>query len=277
MPCSWSRWFLVVRLGPAVDVTQIILLCSRIVATYLRAIDRLVLIRVKIEWAKKHLSNLAAESLALKHTTVVTRDEKTGVPPHPIAMLWGDFPSVPTISFDAVCLAGDVIHNLRAALDHLAQHLALVGCPALTDKELRQVEFPIAETPAKYEADKARKVKGMKPEAIERIDRLKPYRGGNDALWRLHALDNIDKHRTLFTFGPEFIFTSDWFTGTYHFKTDDPHFTGIEGDVETDIKRAIEKALDKPESERNNALLPMLHDLVKMVDDLVRDFEALLE
>ena len=46
----------------------------------LRAIDRLILIRVKIEWAKKHLRNLAAETLTLQHTTVITRDENTGVP-----------------------------------------------------------------------------------------------------------------------------------------------------------------------------------------------------
>ena len=214
---------------------------------FLRAIDRLILIRVKIEWAKKHLSNLAAESLTLKQTTVVARDEETGVPPHPISMLCSDFPSVPTISFDAVCLAGDVIHNLRAALDHLAQHLALIGCPTLTDAELRQIEFPIAETSTKYESEKARKVKGMKPEAIEAIDRLKPHKDGNNALWRLHELDNIDKHRTLFTFGPEFIFTSDWFTGAYHFKTANPHFTGLEADVEKDVKLEIEKALTNPE------------------------------
>jgi hypothetical protein len=30
------------------------------------------LIRVKIEWAKKHLRNLAAETLTLQHTTVVS-------------------------------------------------------------------------------------------------------------------------------------------------------------------------------------------------------------
>jgi hypothetical protein len=170
----------------------------------LDAESRLVLIRVKSKWAEKQLRNLAAEILALQHTIVVERDKNTGVAPHPITFMWGEgFPKVPTISFDAVCLAGDIIHNLRAALDHLAQQLALIGCPTLTDKELRQIEFPIAETLTKYEADKARKVRGMRPEAVEEIDRLKPYKDGNDALWRIHELDNIDKHRTLFTCGPD--------------------------------------------------------------------------
>lgn len=251
-------------------------------ATYLRAIDRLILIRVKTEWAKKHLSDLAAESLTLKQTTVVTADEKTGVPPHPIAMLWGDFPSVPTISFDAVCLAGDVIHNLRAALDHLAQHLALIGCPTLTDKELRQIEFPIAETYAKYESGKTGKVKGIKPDAIEAIDSLKPYGDGDGEfsalLWRLHALDNIDKHRTLFTFGPEFIFTADWMgQGVYHFKTDNPHFAGIEAEVEKDIKSRMQETIRQTKVGEVQALLPTLRELVEIVDEVIKGFERFLE
>src|ERR1700675_4631647 len=145
----------------------------------LRAIDRLILIRVKTEWAKKHLRNLAAESLTLQHTYVLTRDENTGVAPNPIAIFWGDIPKAPTISFDAVSMAGDIIHNLRSALDHLAQQLALVNTPTLTDKELRGVEFPISETAAKYKADTARKVQGIHPKAVEAIDGLKPHGDGD--------------------------------------------------------------------------------------------------
>jgi hypothetical protein len=120
---------------------------------------------------------------------------------------------VPTLSFEVVAIAGDVVHNLRSALDHLAKQLVLVGLtvaqPAvgLSDKELRQIEFLIAESVARYEADKARKVKGMTLESIEDIDRLKPYKGGNDAPWRIHELDNIDKHSTLFTVAHDFLFT----------------------------------------------------------------------
>jgi hypothetical protein len=141
---------------------------------------------------------------------IVVRDTKTGVAPHPFTFMFDDrFQKVPTLSFDVISLAGDVIHNLRSALDHLANQLALVGCPTLTDKELRQIEFPIAETLKKYEDDKARKVKGMRPEAVKAIDDLKLYKGGNDPLWRLHELDNIDKHRTLFTVAHDFLYTSD--------------------------------------------------------------------
>jgi hypothetical protein len=33
---------------------------------------------------------------------------------------------------------------------------------------------------------------------------IKPYKGGDDILWSLHALNNRDKHRLLFTVGAAF-------------------------------------------------------------------------
>jgi hypothetical protein len=244
----------------------------------LNAESRLVLVRVKTKWAEKQLRRVAAEILALQHMIIVVRDTKTGVAPHPFTFMFDDrFQKVPTLSFDVISLAGDVIHNLRSALDHLANQLALVGCPTLTDKELRQIEFPIAETLKKYEDDKARKVKGMRPEAVKAIDDLKLYKGGNDPLWRLHELDNIDKHRTLFTVAHDFLYTSDWFDGAYLHKTENPHFAGLEPDVEKNIQLEIERAASDPQIVYKNALLPMLHQLVDFVDSLIVSFRPLLE
>jgi 3',5'-cyclic AMP phosphodiesterase CpdA len=247
----------------------------------LNSTDRLILVRAKIERAKKHLRDLATEVLALENTAIVVMDLDTGVPPHPITFLHKpiadtDIQNVPTLPIDVVSIAGDLVHNLRAALDHLAQQLALVGCPALTDKELRQIEFPIAETQAKYKTDKARKIKGMRPEAIEAIDRLKPYKGGNDALWRIHELDNIDKHRALFTMAHDFLFIADWFPGTYLLKTDNPNFSGVESEVEQDLQAEIEEAVNQPKVSQSNALLPSLHQLVDFVEDLILSFEPFL-
>jgi hypothetical protein len=41
----------------------------------------------------------------------------------------------------------------------------------------------------------------MTQAAIDAIDATKPYKGGNDCLWRLNQLNNIDKHRLLITVG----------------------------------------------------------------------------
>lgn len=248
----------------------------------LDAEDRLILVQVKVKRSEKHLRDLAGEILALKHTTILTPDPDTGVPPHPISLLHpNNFQKVPTLPFDAVTIAGDVIHNIRAALDHLARQLVLVGMECapvmpLTDKELRRIEFPIADTLEKYESEKAAKTKRMLPEAIQEIDRLKPYKGGNDALWRIHELDNIDKHRTLFTVAHDFLFTADWLPGAYLMKADNRLFAGIEAQVEQNMQLEIEKAFGQPQIAQANALLPSLHQLVDFVADLVVNFKPLL-
>ena len=58
---------------------------------------------------------------------------------------------------------------------------------------------------AAYESGKDRRVEEMQQEAIEAIDRLKPYQVGNDLLWRIHELDNIAKHRTLFSVAHDYL------------------------------------------------------------------------
>jgi hypothetical protein len=41
----------------------------------------------------------------------------------------------------------------------------------------------------------------MTQQAVAAIDALKPYKGGNDVLWQLHELNNVDKHRLILTVG----------------------------------------------------------------------------
>jgi hypothetical protein len=249
----------------------------------LDSLDRLILVRIKIERAKKHLQDLAAVADSLVDTTILTIDPDTGIPPHPIVLMHPhSLKTVPTLPIDAVTIAGDVVHNLRAALDHLARQLVLVGLeqspPAIpfTEKDWRNIYFPVAETAEIYEADKPRKIKGVLLEAIEAIDRLKPYKGGNDPLWRIHELDNIDKHRSLFTLGHDFLFTADWYDGTYLMKAENPLFAGVEAQVEQDIQLEIEEAFSQPQGAEANALIPSLYQLVDFVDNLVLSFRPLL-
>jgi hypothetical protein len=61
--------------------------------------------------------------------------------------------------------------------------------------------FPIVEDPTEYKALSAGKVKGMNQTAIDKIEALKPYKGGNDALWKIHRLNITDKHQLLLAVG----------------------------------------------------------------------------
>ncbi len=99
------------------------------------------------------------------------------------------------------CALGDVLHNLRCTLDHLAYQMVLAS-DRHESRRLDQVSFPICESQDKYEK---RKRSGdpflscLAPAAMNAVDQLKPYRGGNDRLWWLNQLNNIDKHRMILT------------------------------------------------------------------------------
>src|SRR5258708_2591931 len=238
----------------------------------LKADDRIILIRVKIERAKKHLRDLAGELLIAKNvktTVVVGEDEsgfRQGVP--------DKFITLPRMPFDVVVLAGEIIHNLRSALDHLAWQLVETAGNVPSSDTM----FPILLSLDGYESSKIGKVKGMRPEAIKAIDRLKPYKGGNDELWRIHELDIIDKHRTLFSVAHDYLFFGDWFDGDYYFKTNAPHFAGVfDTQVEQDMQLEIDKAVGQTQVTQSNSLLPSLHRLVDFVDNLIAGFKPLLE
>lgn len=90
-------------------------------------------------------------------------------------------------------IVGDAIHNLRAALDHLA--VAAVG---LNGRSSRGVYFPFAERAEDLdEMIERRKFHRASPEALNLLRELRPYRGGNEALRGIHDLDVADKHHSL--------------------------------------------------------------------------------
>jgi hypothetical protein len=102
-------------------------------------------------------------------------------------------------------LIGDLVHNLRSALDHIAHALASLKGPPH-----RGTAFPISSNRTKFferEKDPPRrftstsgmnKLTGMRPAAQTFIERCQPYHGGgNSLLFSLATLDNEDKHRAL--------------------------------------------------------------------------------
>ena len=97
-------------------------------------------------------------------------------------------------------LAGDILQNLRASLDHKAYELFQSNSTGLG----RHIYFPIESDETKYEANKERKTDGMSQAAKDFIDSIRPYKEGNSILWQIHELNNLDKHRTLITSGSGF-------------------------------------------------------------------------
>jgi len=155
--------------------------------------ERLALILVKVERAKQHLSELEIARQRFLDTEPYAfaskRDPQTG--DTAVYMTRVEAPPV-----EIGLIAGDVIHNLRSALDHLACQLVI----AHGNTPTKQTSFPIYDSVAKYHAHRIGKIKGASTSAIKAIDEIEPYQSGKgDLLWVLHELDIADKHRALLT------------------------------------------------------------------------------
>jgi len=97
------------------------------------------------------------------------------------------------VPLEIAVITADVLRNLRASLDQLACALVIAGGNYPT----RNTGFPVFASLGVYKDKAGEKVRGMGQSAIDLIDAMKPYRGGNDVLWRLDALSKIDKRRPL--------------------------------------------------------------------------------
>jgi hypothetical protein len=154
--------------------------------------ERYNLVRVKVERSKELICDLEAEIQAYFMTNPYVIGTKRNPETRQLVYYLVSLKPMP---FKIAAIIGDMINNLRASLDHLAYQLVIVGGGTPT----KNTYFPISEDAAKYKTDSPGKVKGMRQDAIDAITAAKPYKGGNETLWLIHRLNNIDKHRTILT------------------------------------------------------------------------------
>ncbi len=104
---------------------------------------------------------------------------------------------------------GEIIHNLRSALDHLIWELVILNTrqpPPIGNKN----QFPIFEYEVGF-SDRGIKqfLRGVSPAAIALIKSEQPFpgdkggtgEGAKSPLWHLKELSDVDKHRTLHVTG----------------------------------------------------------------------------
>jgi hypothetical protein len=108
-------------------------------------------------------------------------------------------------------LIGDVVHNQRAALDHLVWQLALLT----SESPRRSTQFPVyldrlASRPGQraFDPDGLRQIADIPVEAKRIIESKQPFTvsPGSDPrdtpLWFIHDLDIVDKHRLIPVLSP---------------------------------------------------------------------------
>jgi hypothetical protein len=145
--------------------------------------------RVKIERAKEHIKNFDTSAKAAFESGLYSlsfeRDAEPGyatirVRGGPIPAYWS-------------AIVGDAVHNLRIALDYLWRD---VWTPQGTPVDRRD-GFPTFLNADKFEARFRRVQKGTPQVVVKLLREIKPYKGGNDALCDLVALDDRDKHHAI--------------------------------------------------------------------------------
>lgn len=242
---------------------------------------------LKIERAKKHLRDLEAAVAAFRATDpyhiIKHIDPNTGervavrkIKTHPPAE-WG-------------LLIGDSVHNLRTALDYLI-------CEAVTlngNEVKTRHGFPLGHPRRKIKDAMENKVGGAGQNAINLVQSMETYRGGNELFMALRALDIMDKHTMII---PAIVAQADWDIvvplptagggqsiafGIGPSKTSlDPAKDGEEvgrwpADLPEDqhyIQPAYDIAFTEPEVVKGRILFPTLAKLLQLSEGVVKAFE----
>jgi hypothetical protein len=179
---------------------------------------------------------------------------------------------------EVAIISGDIIQNLRSALDHLAGQLVYANGKTPDTN----TAFPIYDTSKKYVLESPRKVSLMSDAAIKAIDRLEPYRGGlGHSLWVLHKLNNIDKHNLIITMLSSM---GAVFTGTsireFHrpvpVQVGDILFSTVKQEAQHDPKFLMGVAFGESGVCERQAVFEVVQGLANLVGNLLNDFDCLL-
>lgn len=149
-------------------------------------------------------SSNSRSSTVIRDATIATSDcrlvrSDEGVPPSVVFRAHG----MPRLSPEWSAIVGDILTNLRAALDHLAWQLLILD----GQEPGRSTSFPFALDPANAIIKPRDWKKGdpglRRRDLREEVERLQPYElaGQDGLLWWINELCNTDKHRELLIVG----------------------------------------------------------------------------
>jgi hypothetical protein len=255
---------------------------------------RTSIVRLKVDTAKEHITDLERELRSFLDTKPYEVGTKRDPQTRKLIYYLTGVKDTPS---RVASITGDALQNLRSSLDHLAWQLVLANSCSPGNG----TGFPIAESAMKYKQLRARNVQGMSQAAIKAIDAIKPYKGGNDALWRIHELNRIDKHRTVVTVGSAFAFfdvgplmqrevatmvsfpisllslnlaPSDRLCPL---KIDDELFIDSpDAEPLQDMPFAFDVAFNERGVVEGESVLPLLQGMATLIDNLISDFDPLL-
>jgi hypothetical protein len=215
---------------------------------------------LKLARARKHISEL--ERVLAAHYAE-----------HPPQFVFNEATSDATASLIVTAIAppkcfgaivGDVVHNVRAALDLMAVQLV-----SLKTTDTRGVYFPFCDVENGLEKMiKNKNFDKAGAEAVQLLRELKPFNGGNAALRALHDLDIQDKHHSLIPNASMMTtpqITADMSSGK-------PVIRLVEGSVPI-----MTTTFPKDSPLAGQEIIPSLHDLVKLVEGILEAFASVVD
>jgi len=148
--------------------------------------------RLKIDRADKHIKEVKTAVLALHEAYVSIIEEDADTGGHSIKY---ECPDLEDRLIEIALATGDVIHNLRTALDYA--WIAVID--KLSLPQTKWTKFPFSESAELLNHTLTqRQIHTTSPILLEKlVADIKPYRAGNLYLWALHDLDITDKHKLL--------------------------------------------------------------------------------
>jgi len=165
------------------------------------ATDAFIGSKLKVERAQKHIAELetalAAFSQSRPYSLPIFLDPETDEHVWRVSV-------DKTIPAEIGPIVGDIVHNLRSALDYIICDLVRANnliAPLEDQKNPGRAGFPIAQTAKGNKSGQSGKIKGLSEKAQRLVSRLKHHRGWNDQAWRLHYMDVFDKHNLITTVG----------------------------------------------------------------------------
>jgi hypothetical protein len=152
--------------------------------------------RRKIAWAKKNLADLIRESHALLSQDNFHESFTEPHPQKPDHVVYKIRPAkqIPEEWSD---MAGTIIDNLRAALDHCIYGLAVAaGC-----RTPLNAYFPFSRDSSTFEANLKGRCADVPKDIYPTLRMFQPYKGGCEPLWALNEICVTNKHKILVTVG----------------------------------------------------------------------------
>jgi hypothetical protein len=160
--------------------------------------------RTKLGWADKNLARLERDTREFiwSQPYVLDTEHRPKTRKHLVRV------KVKTPSpADWSLVVGDILHNMRSALDHLTYSLAEIHLNrGLTDEEAKVIQFPICDNHASYRAEAGRRLQNLSDAMRTVIQGLQNYDLGRNGiafppLTMLRELSNRDKHRRILLTG----------------------------------------------------------------------------